>query len=310
MRYVENVFSSSSPKDKTDAFNAVKFSVDKVNFNPLKVKGFSFHECDRRSSLISEQNAKIEEILAGMAWFPYRKFAWRERTRQFVIAYDYVMRLFIAENHSISETDRQIYEAFKFYWRGQALRHPWMYRNTKTKTWDVHRNWPIFVAARRSADMRQMIYEDYVAGALLAVKKRGWGHWLAPSNLVADRLLIPQDKYVDATIPGHVAMKYKTVPKLTNDPYFRADAFAGDPVQIEYLTYLVQELRRVFGGPIGAGDSQRVRGIWTLYQQDGRIPATLSISDVLVLSERLLEERRKQVNADDGSARNGTGSAL
>ncbi len=142
------------------------------------------------------------------------------------------------------------------------------------------RRWTSWVKARRSADLRGMIYEDYVSGALLAALRRGWTHWPLPSHLSSDKLLGKVDQYHDATIPGFEAKKYEKQPKITRDPYFTADQYRADPLQDAYYNYLARELHRVYPGVPGLAN-QRVERLWRDWQKSGSIPASLSLSTVL-----------------------------
>jgi hypothetical protein len=130
--------------------------------------------------------------------------------------------------------------------------------------------WKHWVAARRSADMRCCIYDDYVAGALASAMKRGWAHWPAPADLVSERLLGKFDTFVEATIPAYVGRLYEKTIKSTDDPWFRADAFVDDPIQIAYYRHFAAELVRLYGR------SQRSERAWEAYQRDGKIATCLS----------------------------------
>jgi hypothetical protein len=220
---------------------------------------------------LSPDERKLETLLTDRTWFPYRRLDFIDRTHEFVRAYD---RIFL----SLAKYNQdKLHMRFIAHRRGNYLKFaevfaPWV-QITKTGN-RINPRWKHWVEARRSADLRGMIYDDFVAGALTAVIKRGWAHWPGPRELLDSRLLGQADAH-DATIPNYVGGLYEKIVKSTDDPWFRADAFVEDPIQVAYYRHFAAELVRLYG------QSQRAERAWAAYQRDGKIATCLSFSAAL-----------------------------
>lgn len=231
---------------------------------------------------LPKKEAQLEEMLAERCWFPYRRLDWIEKTVAFVSAYNHVYFSLKERNARLSVGHREGMNDRGRYLSSKELMAPWADHKAQGSEWGSRksRRWTSWVKGRRSADIRGMIYEDYISGALLAAIRRGWSHWPLPSHLASDKLLGKVDQFHDATIPGFEAKKYEKQPKLTHDPYFSAAQYQGDPIQDGYYNYLARELHRVYPGIPGL-PNQRVERLWRDWQKSGSIPASLSISSVI-----------------------------
>ncbi|MDX5370569.1 MAG: hypothetical protein LPL29_14460 [Alphaproteobacteria bacterium] len=229
----------------------------------------------RRISDLPPGQIKLEAHLETVCWFPYRRINHVERTRQFVIAYDRVYLSLIDKNPDVSPKYRAFMRHRGSYLKRDEIIAPWI-SNTK-KGISLNSKWSAWVKARREADERMMIYDDYVAGALLSSMLRGWRGWPLPSMLTSDKLLgkLETDGYTDATIPAFEKRKYEKRIKRTEDPWFLASAYEGHPVQVAYCRHFAHELLRI------KGHENAAERAFKLYQRDGVIHDSLVFRDLI-----------------------------
>ena len=223
---------------------------------------------------------QLEAEFAATCWFPYRLMNFVQKTHAFVSAYNEVYTNLIDQNTDIAMKTRKEIKRRGSYMKPIELMAPWLDPKSKAGELKINPRWKDFVTARRAADRRGMIYTDFVAGAIISAMRRGWTHWPFVKQLATAKLIVGVDEFHEATIIGFEEKKYAERAKMTEDPYFRADAYRAEPLQDAYYAYLKAELLRVHPG-IEGFENQRVRRLWAQFQKDGRIAASVDYSAVL-----------------------------
>jgi hypothetical protein len=221
---------------------------------------------------LSPDEHRLEALLTTKAWFPYRRLDFLERTHEFVKTFDRIYTSMIHHNSDFQPFAQQFIRNRGYITPSERLA-PWVQPTKKGNRRSPR--WKHWVAARRAADIRGMIYDDYVAGALVSAMRRGWARWPGPEDLVSDRLLGKFDTVIEKTIPFYVAGLYEKTIRATDDPWFRAEAFVDDPIQVAYYRHFAGELVRLYDR------SQRSERAWEAYQRDGKIATCLSFSAAL-----------------------------
>lgn len=239
------------------------------------------------SSRLTPDEQEVEEWLRGhLAWFPYRRLNHMDRTVAFVQAFDRLYLSMIDMHPEISPRDKSYFKFRGHYLNPGVVMAPWAMERRQKKAGKGKRrtgelevvastDWPCWLRARRMADRMGMIYEDYVAGALLASRRRGWSFWPNCEHLTSDKLLGLDGTFPDATIPGYERFKYAETMKVTHDPYFAAAAWSADPIQVAYLKHLASETLRVKQG------MQAANRTWRGFRESGVVPAGIEIEAML-----------------------------
>lgn len=210
-----------------------------------------------------ERDAPIETDLVGRCWFSYRRMSAFEKTCLFAKIYNEVLVGHFKNHHAgnLALTGQTSVSLLKFPYS------PWL--NTGNGQWKG------FVKARRQADALGADYSEYVAGALLATVKRGWKYVPQPNQLYGAKILgrDPKDRFTDATIPAYLSDLHSGKVRFCDDPYFRAEGYLGEPLQVEYLTHIAHSLK------VTVGD--RAADLWARYQRDGKLPACVPFSQAI-----------------------------
>lgn len=264
---------------KSGAFSISPAKLDEARFDPYTLKGFQDpEEFKRRVSTLPEDEAKIEEALNKTAWYPYARLDFLDRTTEFVKSYNKILLSFINFNASLSSWAKESRKNSGCYIKQQELLAPWV--NPKVHdSLCTNPRWRHWVAARRCADKRSMVYDDFNAGAVIAARKRGWKFWPQPQALHSPKLLGLADKHEDS-IESFERKRYDNQMKLTDDPYFDAYHYECSEIQNAYLHHIAKEIIRVNPGLEGHKNFAAER-LWKDFQSDGRVPAFLLFDDVL-----------------------------
>lgn len=227
----------------------------------------------------ASSNSKLEGLLTSLSWHPYRRDNWFDRTLAFVKAFDLVRTAMMSYWSIGDDAKTSFLKASGSSLKAVDRISPWA-REVKGKL-EVAPNWKHWVSARQSADKRGMIYEDYVSGAIVAARLRGWPACPAINQLTSAKLLIPgTDGYVDATIEAFVTKKYAKLMRLTNDFRYTADQYVSNSYQYSYYAYVASEILRVNPGVIGFKNLKAER-VWSDLQNSGHVPNCLSLSSMI-----------------------------
>lgn len=229
--------------------------------------------------ILPEDEALLEELLvAKYTWFPYRRLAWFERTYHFVQCFNLVSSSLVNYRASMDPTLQDVFKQRKSILKRDERIAPWA--KNEGHTLGTSPRWKQWVRARRSADKRGMIYEDFIAAGFMSTMMRGWAHPPQPSHLACDKLLDKVDEFHDATIPAIVAKKYAVQMQMTQEPYFLAAAYEGGDLQNEYFAYLAREVVRANPAVSGMRNLKAER-VWEGFQQEGRVPSCVAFSSML-----------------------------
>ena len=222
-----------------------------------------------RLKALEQHAGPEEEALDKSCWFPYRRMPAFERTCLFVFVYDAVMSAHLVSQNAgnFSLTGRGKVSVLK----KAEKESPWL--SVKDGVPQLSRRWLGYMKARRQADAWFMSYADYVAGALHAAQKRNWPYMPSPGQLTNDKLLGRADGFEEATIPWYYRDLYRDKVRFCDAPYFQAQHYRGEPLQVEYLAYIAGTLRSTTG--------DRAADLWARYQRDGKITSSLSFADAL-----------------------------
>lgn len=232
-----------------------------------------------RIKTLPESEQKLEDDLQATAWFPYRYMDHVERTQAFVRAYSKICASLSTKNPEIPIDSSLAMKAKGQYLKRDEILAPWIDYKSK-KQIKLNPRWKHWVRARRLADAKSMIYEDYIAGAVLSAMKRGWSRWPPPTSLASEKLLGLADNYTEATIPGYVEAKYEKLPKLTSSLVFPDGPGQLDGIRMSYVVHVLKEFQRVWPSDIGLVN-QKAKRAWRELQADGRLPKEISFEKLL-----------------------------
>ena len=227
----------------------------------------------QRASKLPLEELRTEVSLRETSmWIPYRCISPVELTTLFVRTYNDVALSLLHLNTDIPISARNYMKATNRYLRPEEYLTPWQ-RIDKQGRLVFNPRWAHWKTARRTADRYGLIYEDYCYGYLLATIHRGKERWPLPNQLFAPKILGSEpDGRPDWTVFGYVNAKYASAIKTTDDPFFRANAYAGHPLQDLYVAWLRSEVLRLYG-PTSRGDRA-----WGLLKEAGRVNAALALN--------------------------------
>jgi hypothetical protein len=255
---------------------------DQAVMSPLELEELEMERIRHQAFHLAPGWKKIEEELDSRCWWAYRTPMFEagifprhvERTRAFVRAFDSVM---LGQHLTFAFDNSRKSRSRPSYLKPSEISIPWLdAKKVKGRRQiSLSRRWDRWQAARRSADVRGYDYDEYVAAALQASRMRGWKH-LHAEHLANEKLLGRKvDGYADATIPAIVEAKLSANVRFCSDPYFTADAWTGDPVQMAYARYAAGELVKRYGL------TDRARQAFRSYKRDGKFHASLEF-DALI----------------------------
>jgi hypothetical protein len=288
------IFIFNHAKESGNDMTGGAFKVDRVTLDDARLDPYSLtdfedpEEFKRRISTLSVDEEVIEKLLTKVAWYSYRRLNFVDRTERFVQTYNAVYLALINFNAQLSEWQRKDRINKGSYINHRELMAPWVDPKCTTSL-KTNPRWIHWVKARRCADKRGMIYEDYVAGALHAARRRGWKHWPHPQALHSKKLLGFIDRH-ENSIESYEVKRYEKLMKLSDDPYFKADAYVCSEDQNAYLMHVAKEMQRLHPGIEGMPNLIADRS-WKDFQAEGRIPAFLSRDDVLNRKFRIFAKR-------------------
>lgn len=227
------------------------------------------------AGVLSPDERRLEALLRGLCWFDYRKLDHVEKTHEFVRAYDRTLTRMAGKNADFTDGYKQAIKARGRVLRNEELLAPWIEIDKDGET-RLSRRWQAWVRARRSADKRGLIYDDFCGAAILAAIKRGWTKWPYPNQLASKKLIGGADGYEEATIDYYAKEIRKGRVTTSQDPYYcDASKFRGDKDQLDYYGYLARALLAFYGG------AQRAAQSWKGMQRDGRISTSVGFEAAL-----------------------------
>lgn len=271
------------------AFKIDRVALDDARLDPYSLTDFEDpEEFKRRIATLSVSEEVIENLLTKVAWYPYRRLSFIDRTLKFVQVYNAIYLSLIRFNPQLSEWQQKSRIASGSYINRNELMAPWVDHKCKTGL-KTNPRWIHWVKSRRCADKRGMKYDDYVAGALHAARRRGWTHWPQPQALHSKKLLGFIDKH-ENSIHSYELKRYEKLMKLSTDPYFEAKSYVCSEIQNAYLMHVAKEMQRLHPGIVGMPNLIADRS-WKDFQAQGKIPTFLSRDDVLNSKFRIFAKR-------------------